>query len=75
METIESLIQGFATAIPIIVTCLIVLYKFKNELCRQISDLQVEVRTHISIAEKQEIEFIREKEKLTNIILRNNLEY
>lgn len=70
----ESIIQGLATAIPIIVTCLIVLYKFKNELCNQISDLRIKVETHIAIAEKQEKEFDKLKETLSNVILKNRLE-
>ena len=76
MTAIEELIiEGFATAIPIIATSMIVLYKFKSELCKQISDLKVEVRTHIAIAESQEKDFEKIKEKLTNVILRNNLKF
>ncbi|MCA9828541.1 MAG: hypothetical protein KC444_09200 [Nitrosopumilus sp.] len=75
MDTIDSLIQGLATAVPVIVTSLIVLYKFKSELCKQISDLKVEVQTHIRIADNHEKEFHLVKEKLTNIIMRNNLKY
>jgi hypothetical protein len=69
----ELLIEGLATAVPIIVMSTVVLYRFKSELCTQINDLKVQVETHIHIAEKQEDEFERIKERLTNVILRNGL--
>jgi len=75
MNTIELLINGAATAIPIILTSVILLFKFKTELCSKTSDLTVKVETHIHIAEQQEKELIKTKDKLTNIILRNNLKY
>ena len=74
-ETIDLLIEGFATAIPIIATSMLILYKFKTELCKQISDLRIQVETHINIAQRQEEEFDRLKEKLTNVILKNNLKF
>ncbi len=72
-EITNELIQGLATAVPIIATSLVVLYRFKSELCKQISDLKVEVETHIRISESHITELNLLKERLTNIILKNNL--
>jgi len=74
-DVIDLLIKGAATAIPIILTSVILLFKFKTELCSKISDLTVKVETHIHIAEAQEKELIKTKDKLTNVILRNSLKY
>lgn len=70
---LNDIIQGASTAIPIIVTCMVVLYKFKGELCSRINELQVDLKTHIKLAESDKDEFVRIRERLTNVILKNNL--
>jgi hypothetical protein len=47
--------------------------KIKNALCKQISDLTIEIRTHIGISDDKVKELDEVKEMLTNIILKNNL--
>ena len=73
MEHLSEIIQGLSTAIPIVVTCLIVLYKFKNELCKRMDKMEVEIHTHINISESDRSEFEKVRERLTNVILKNKL--
>lgn len=73
----NPIIQGLATAIPTIVITLGILYKFKNELCIQISELKAVIDSHIKFSERLETMYGNDltsiKERLQNIILRNNL--
>lgn len=73
IQTLNSLIQGAATAIPSIVVLLIVVSKWKSEICKQIMELKTEVEVHIGIAERDKQDFDRQREKLNHIISKNAL--
>ena len=75
IQTLNSLIQGAATAIPSIVVLLIVVSKWKSEICRQISELRTEVEVHIGISERDRKECDKHTEKIDDIIRKNNLKF
>ena len=74
-STLNSLIQGIATAVPSIVILMIVLSKWKTDICRQISDLRTEVEVHIGISERDRKECDKHTEKIDDIIRKNNLKF
>lgn len=73
VSTLNALIQGVATAVPSIVVLLIVVSKWKAEICKQISELKTEVEVHIGIAERDKQDFDRYRDKLNDIVSKNAL--
>ena len=76
-ETLNLFYQILIPSISSIASVFIIGWKIKDALCKQISDLRVEISTHIGITEPQKDEIIQKLEKIenqfTNLILKNNL--
>lgn len=76
-ETLNLFYQILIPSISSIASIIVIGWKIKDALCKQISDLRVEISTHIGITEPQKKEIIQRlgkvEDKLTNVILKNNL--
>lgn len=76
-ETINLFYQILIPSISSITSVFVIGWKIKDALCKQISDLRIEIGTHIGITEPQKKELFDKIEKLDSrlntVIISNNL--
>ena len=76
-ETINLVYQILIPSVSSIASVFVIGWKIKDALCKQISDLKIEISTHIGITEPQKKELFDKINKLESrfnkVIIKNKL--